>query len=202
MFVSDPELRIPLEAFLSAVEASERQGTRCPFYLGKVPGPSPPWVSAWRADVMAVCGLMLRRRGSQSALTPQACSPIQVPLREQLPELNDDITRAPCNPILDLSSCFGPLVPAGVFTYFGCNRNVTPTHFDQLENLLICVYGTKRLWLYPPSDAPFLYSPPGTCMQRNPSGPLTSSRACLETQACVQTCTFHSILLRGAVGQP
>ena len=31
------------------------------------------------------------------------------------------------------------------------------THFDNLENLLLCVCGTKRLWLYPPSDAPSLY---------------------------------------------
>ena len=37
VFVSDPELRLPLTAFLEAVERSEAQGTRCPFYLGKVP---------------------------------------------------------------------------------------------------------------------------------------------------------------------
>ena len=30
-------------------------------------------------------------------------------------------------------------------------------HFDPNENLLVCVSGTKRLWLYPPSDAPYLY---------------------------------------------
>ena len=60
-----------------------------------------------------------------------------------------------------LGGCFGPLIPAGIYTYFGCDRNVTPTHFDPYENLLLCVSGTKRLWLFPPADAPCLYPIPG-----------------------------------------
>ena len=36
-----------------------------------------------------------------------------------------------------------------------------PTHFDPYENLLMCVSGTKRLWLFPPADAPSLYPIPG-----------------------------------------
>ena len=51
----------------------------------------------------------------------------------------------------------GPQVADGVFTYFGAGRNVTATHYDPYENLLLCVCGTKRLWLYPPSDARHLY---------------------------------------------
>ena len=47
------------------------------------------------------------------------------------------------------------------YTYFGCDRNVTPTHFDGYENLLVCLCGTKRLWLYPPSDARHLYAAAG-----------------------------------------
>lgn len=39
---------------------------------------------------------------------------------------------------------------------------VTPTHFDGFENLLVVVSGTKRLWLYPPSDARHLYCAGGT----------------------------------------
>jgi hypothetical protein len=34
--VSDPEIKMPLVGFLSAVEESEASGKRCPFYLGKV----------------------------------------------------------------------------------------------------------------------------------------------------------------------
>jgi len=129
VFVSDPELRIPLQAFLAAVESAERDRTRCPFYLGKVP------------------------------------------LRAELPELDEDIHRAPSNPAQPYTECFGPLTPHGIYTYFGCDRNVTPTHFDQFENLLLCVCGTKRLWLYPPSDAPYLYPPPGKEPSRSAAPP-------------------------------
>ena len=31
------------------------------------------------------------------------------------------------------------------------------THFDTSENLMLCVCGSKRLWLYPPSDTPYVY---------------------------------------------
>ena len=48
-----------------------------------------------------------------------------------------------------------------MYTYFGCDRNVTATHFDGYENLLVCLSGTKRLWLYPPSDARYLYAGAG-----------------------------------------
>jgi len=119
VFVSDPELKLPLVAFLEAVEACEAAGDHCPFYLGKVP------------------------------------------LRDELPELADDLAAsAHTSPTHPFSSCFGPLVPKGVFTYYGCDRNVTATHFDRSENLLVCVCGTKRLWLYPPSDTPYLYPAP------------------------------------------
>ena len=48
-------------------------------------------------------------------------------------------------------------VRQGVFTYFGAGRQVSTLHFDPNENLLVCISGTKRLWLYPPSDARHLY---------------------------------------------
>lgn len=120
IFVSDPEIKMPLVGFLSAVEASERSGQRCPFYLGKVP------------------------------------------LRSELPELDEALAVACSSPAHVLGEeCFGKLNREGVYTYFGCDRNVTPTHFDGYENLLICLCGTKRLWLYPPSDARHLYAAAG-----------------------------------------
>jgi hypothetical protein len=84
----------------------------------------------------------------------------KVALRHALPELADALeaaSTAACAPPQLFASCFGPLVPEGVFTYFGCDRNVTATHLDNSENLLLCLRGTKRLWLYPPSDVRYLY---------------------------------------------
>ena len=66
----------------------------------------------------------------------------------------------------------GPQVPDGVFTYFGAGHNVTATHYDPYENLLLCVCGTKRLWLYPPSDARHLYP-----ITKGPSPDATRSAA-------------------------
>ena len=93
-----------------------------------------------------------------------------MPLKAELPELDEDICCAPTCPKRALGACFGDQVPAGTFTYFGCDRNVTSTHFDRAENLLLCVYGSKRLWLYPPSDAPFLY-PAGKDASRSAAPP-------------------------------
>jgi len=115
VFVSDPELKLPLAAFLDAVDAHEAVGAPQPFYLGKVP------------------------------------------LSKELPELAEIIEKAPTCPRRIFGKCFGDLVTQGVFTYFGCGRNTTAVHFDAHENLLLCLCGTKRLWLYPPSDAQYLY---------------------------------------------
>ena len=81
----------------------------------------------------------------------------KVPLRTELPELNGVIMDAGTPPVDALKDCFGAPLPQGLFTYFGCAGNVTATHFDESENLMLCLYGTKRLWLYPPSDADSLY---------------------------------------------
>lgn len=115
VFVSDPELKLPLAAFLDSVEAHERDGVKSPFYLGKVP------------------------------------------LRAELPEIDEDIQQAPACPQRAYGSCFGPLIQEGVFTYFGCGRNTTPVHFDVHENLMLCISGTKHIMLYPPGDARYLY---------------------------------------------
>lgn len=116
VFVTDPELKIPLVAFLENIEAFERgEGGPPPFYVGKIP------------------------------------------LRVEMPELAEDVERASASPQKVYGDCFGPHINQGVFTYFGCGRNTTAVHFDVHENLQICLCGTKRFWLFPPSDAKYLY---------------------------------------------
>ena len=48
----------------------------------------------------------------------------QVALRAFMPEIADDIAKVPPPPVEALASCFGALIPQGIFTYFGCDRNV------------------------------------------------------------------------------
>ena len=83
----------------------------------------------------------------------------KVPLKAELPELESDLNAfASAMPVQTIANeCFGQLHKEGVYTYFGCDSQVTPTHFDGFENLLVVISGTKRLWLYPPSDARHLY---------------------------------------------
>jgi len=81
----------------------------------------------------------------------------KVPLRAELPELAEEIDHAAYTPMTEYGACFGDLLPEGVFTYFGCGRNSTSVHYDCHENLMVCVCGTKRLWLYPPGDARYVY---------------------------------------------
>eukprot|EP00811_Abedinium_folium_P001291 NODE_11180_length_1302_cov_12.258723.p3 GENE.NODE_11180_length_1302_cov_12.258723~~NODE_11180_length_1302_cov_12.258723.p3 ORF type:complete len:202 (-),score=41.88 NODE_11180_length_1302_cov_12.258723:221-826(-) len=81
----------------------------------------------------------------------------KVPLRAELPEVAEEIEAAPSCPRRVLGSCFGAHIKEGVFTYLGAGRNTTSVHFDGHENLLLCLRGTKRLHLYPPSDACCLY---------------------------------------------
>ncbi|CAE7212969.1 Jmjd7 [Symbiodinium pilosum] len=81
----------------------------------------------------------------------------KVPLRAELPELAKEIESAARTPLTDYGGCFGDLLPEGVFTYFGCGRNSTSVHYDCHENLMVCICGTKRLWLYPPGDARYVY---------------------------------------------
>lgn len=111
-------------AFCDAVEACEREGTRCPFYLGKVP------------------------------------------LQQELPEIAQAIDECKdASPGAVLGDCFGPLIPEGIFTYYGCGHNVSATHYDPHENMMLCVCGTKRVWLYPPSDLHCLYPHRGDATQ-------------------------------------
>jgi len=82
----------------------------------------------------------------------------KVPLCQELPELDAEIQRFGFDAFRHVyESCFGTPVPQGVVAYLGCARNTTPVHFDAYENLMLCVRGSKRLFLYPPSDARYLY---------------------------------------------
>ena len=107
MFVSDPELKLPLVAFLDAVEESERNGARCPFYLGKVP------------------------------------------LRAELPELDEDLRNAPSDPTRFCSAfvvffvkmtCLqhkfqeGPILRPKMDQHF-CTKSEKDLHRDQMKQL-------------------------------------------------------------------
>ncbi|CAJ1327196.1 unnamed protein product [Effrenium voratum] len=81
----------------------------------------------------------------------------KVPLRAELPELAEEVEGASTSPQKEYGSCFGELLPEGVFTYFGCGRNSTSVHYDCHENLMVCLCGQKRLWLYAPGDARYVY---------------------------------------------
>jgi len=114
VFVSDPQVEIPLEEYLSMIEECEKHAEPPSFYMGKVP------------------------------------------LKQELPELVEDIESAPVSPLKKYGSCFGPN-PRGAYTYFGCGRNSTATHFDPSENLLMVISGKKRFMLFPPTDVDSLY---------------------------------------------
>ena len=98
---------------------------------------------------------MVEKAEEQAARCPVYLG--KVPLRTELPELDADIAHAGAGPVDALRSCFGAPLPQGLYTYMGAAGNVTATHFDPSENLMLCVYGTKRLWLYPPSAVECLY---------------------------------------------
>mmetsp|Transcript_1801 Transcript_1801/g.4063 ORF Transcript_1801/g.4063 Transcript_1801/m.4063 type:complete len:504 (+) Transcript_1801:58-1569(+) len=133
IFVSDPELKLSLKAFLDSLEEHEEQGQE---------------------------HQNQKQQGSESRSNRDRALPFylgKVPLGKELPELVEDIAAASTDPQRLFGSCFGDLVPQGIFTYYGCGRNTTAVHFDAHENLCLCVCGSKRFWLYPPSDARYLY---------------------------------------------
>jgi hypothetical protein len=41
--------------------------------------------------------------------------------------------------------------------WFGDARNMTPIHFDAVDNFVVPVFGTKTFYLYPKDDFPFIY---------------------------------------------
>jgi len=43
--------------------------------------------------------------------------------------------------------------------WFGAKGQVSPMHFDVSQNILVQVYGTKRMKLYPPDQSKYLYWP-------------------------------------------
>lgn len=81
----------------------------------------------------------------------------KVPLREEIPELWQDIQAAATSPLKRYESCFGPN-PKGVHTYFGCGINTTCIHADPSENVLIVISGEKVFDLYPPWEADCIHT--------------------------------------------
>jgi len=129
VFVTDPRLKLPISAFLDALESSS---------------------AAHDASSVAPSGAASHREKMPFYLG-------KVPLKEELPELLEDIESATKCPQRIYCECFGKLVPQGVFTYLGRGRNTTPVHYDPYENLMLCIRGEKRLLLYPPSDTRYVY---------------------------------------------
>lgn len=93
---------------------------------------------------------------SESAGEPPSFYMGKAPISKELPELVEDIESSPSGPWKKYGSCFGE-ANKGIYTYFGCGRNSTSTHFDPSENLLLVVTGTKRFELHHPTDVECLY---------------------------------------------
>ena len=81
----------------------------------------------------------------------------KIELRKFLPEMHAELADSPTNPQIKYGALFGDVTEMGVIMYFGGGRNTTKTHFDPFDNLMLVVDGTKKLWLWPPSDAESLY---------------------------------------------
>ena len=80
----------------------------------------------------------------------------KMPLRQELPELAELIHNEPSSPARIFGECFGRVIPEGVHMYFGAGGQTTNTHYDPHENLCLCVKGTKRFQLFPPSNTELL----------------------------------------------
>lgn len=87
----------------------------------------------------------------------------KVPLREEMPELWEDILNAPKSPLKKFGSCFGPN-DKGSYTYFGCGGNTTCLHTDPSENLMCVVSGEKWLDIFPPWQADCLHTTVKKCL--------------------------------------
>jgi len=81
----------------------------------------------------------------------------KVPLREELPELWEDIEASPMSPMKKYGSCFGEN-SKGSYTYFGCGGNTTCIHCDPSENLMVVVAGEKTLDIFPPWEGDCLHT--------------------------------------------
>mmetsp|Transcript_16584 Transcript_16584/g.54151 ORF Transcript_16584/g.54151 Transcript_16584/m.54151 type:complete len:528 (+) Transcript_16584:293-1876(+) len=78
-------------------------------------------------------------------------------LQQQLPELAAELEEAPTGIDREYKDVLGPLVGDGVYTYFGGGKNVTQTHYDPNNNLMLVIDGEKKVHLFPPSDVELVY---------------------------------------------
>lgn len=81
----------------------------------------------------------------------------KIELRKCLPEMADALDADATDPRRKYGACFGDLTAEGEFMYFGGGNNATKTHFDPFDNLMLVFDGTKKLWLWPPSDHERMY---------------------------------------------
>ena len=54
--------------------------------------------------------------------------------------------------------CFGESEEVEINAWFGPARTLTPTHFDPKHNLLVQIFETKFVRLFPPSQSEYLYA--------------------------------------------
>jgi hypothetical protein len=58
---------------------------------------------------------------------------------------------------LGFEEAFGAPYDQGVIAYLGPPRTVTPCHYDDSENVLVVVRGSKRVRLFPPGECRRMY---------------------------------------------
>lgn len=75
-------------------------------------------------------------------------------LQEHVPELVGDV---PSHFELPWRYAFGMPYKDGVISYMGAAGQQTPLHYDDVENMMFVVAGSKTVVLYPPSEALLLY---------------------------------------------
>lgn len=78
-------------------------------------------------------------------------------LQEDMVELAGDI---PSHYELPWRRCFGRPYKDGVISYMGAAGQQTPLHYDDVENMMFVLAGSKTVMLYPPSEALLLYPAP------------------------------------------
>jgi hypothetical protein len=81
----------------------------------------------------------------------------QFPLFRGIPELRNEV--GSLDELMDVPASFATRLKKEPTMWLGPAETVTPVHFDGADNLLVQIYGRKRLTLIPPSQSHCLYYP-------------------------------------------
>jgi ribosomal protein L16 Arg81 hydroxylase len=113
---------------------------------------------------MALARVVELMRAPERPGEPYIVAQNQVLRRPELALLWDDL---PCDP----SWFDAERARVGVSMWFGPADTVTPLHFDLQDVLLAQVFGSKRVTLAAPNQAPFLYNSVGGYAHVDPDAP-------------------------------